>query len=60
MFKIMQKLKTAKHNVKDWSKKYFGNIHDKLTRNVQKIEYVEGRLTAQPNSYRFQAWMHRP
>jgi len=56
----MQKLKTAKHNVKEWSKKYFGNIHDKLTRNVQKIEYVEGRLTAQPNSYRFQAWMHRP
>ena len=46
MFKIMRKLKTVKHDIKDRSKKHFGKIHETRTRNAQKIEHVKGRVIA--------------
>jgi len=44
MFNFAKKLKIIKHEVKGWSKTHFGNFHDKLSRNTQKIEYVEDKL----------------
>ena len=38
MYKIMQKLKRVEYDVKDWSKRNFGNLNDKLTENTLKIE----------------------
>ena len=52
MFKIMRKLKIVKYDVKDWAKKHFGNIHDKLAKDGHKIDYVEERLLVDPNSHR--------
>ena len=46
------------YNVKDWSKRNFGNINDKLTKNALKIEYVKERL-ANPMSHRFNSWMQQ-
>ena len=59
MFQIMQKLKSAKHDLKAWLKRNFGNFKDKFGKNTEKIEYVEERLIANPNSYRFNSWMQR-
>ena len=41
MFKFTKKLKTITQVAKDWSKKRFGNTHDNLTKNAEKIDYVE-------------------
>jgi len=59
MYKIMRKLKLVKLKFKDQSKKHIGNVHDKLSKNAQKIKYVEERFLSNPDSYRFNSWMHR-
>jgi len=53
MFQILRKLKSVNREVKDWSKRNFGNFNEKLTKNTEKIDNVEERLIANPNSYRF-------
>ena len=59
MFQFAKKLKLIKHEVKDWSKNHFGNYHDKLSKNEQKIEYVERQLFNSPHSFRLNSWMIR-
>ena len=58
MFKFVKKLKTIKYEIKDWSKKHFGNLHDKITKNGKKIEYVEERFLLDSNNYRFNSWVN--
>jgi len=36
MFKLCKKLGATKHEIKGWSKKQFGNLHERLTENAQK------------------------
>ena len=59
MFNITKKLKLIKHEVKGWSKNHFGHFHDKLSRNTQKIEYVEDKLLTNHNSFRLNSWLTR-
>ena len=59
MFQFAKKLKLIKYEVKDWSKNQFGNYHDKISKNEQKIEYVERQLLNSPNSFRLNSWMIR-
>ena len=58
MFKLFKKLKIIKYEIKDWSKKQFGNLHEKLTKNATKIDYVEEWLLSNSNSYRFNSQMN--
>jgi len=44
MFKFCKKLENIKYEVKDWSKKQFGNLHDKIFKIKQKFDYVDGKL----------------
>jgi len=59
MFKLMRKLKHVKLKTKEWAKKHLGNTYDKLAKNACKIDYVEGKLIQDSNSYRLNSWMHR-
>ena len=59
MFKIAKELKIIKQEVKCWSKNHFGNLHNKLTHNSKRIEYVEVKLLANPESIRLNQWMTR-
>jgi len=53
IYRVMRKLRCVKHDVKDWSKRYFGNFNDKLSKNSGKIDHVEERLITNLNSHRF-------
>ena len=59
MFKLVQKLKTRKYEIKEWAKKQFGNIHDKLSKNAVKINYIEDKLLSDPTSHRLNSWIKR-
>ena len=50
MYRITQKLKKVKLDLKMWSKSTFGNFKQKLERNAEKLLHVEQKLVAQPNS----------
>jgi len=52
MFRLAQKLKSIKQHLKEWSRNFLGNTHQKLILNSQKIEIVEEKLSNQPESYR--------
>jgi len=58
MFKLAKKLKMLKYEIKDWLKKQFWNIHDKLAKNTTKIEYVKDKLLADPTSNRLNSWIN--
>ena len=57
MFKLANKLKIILHEVKGWSKNHFGNLHNKIVHNTQKIDHVEEKLLSNSESFRFNAWM---
>ena len=59
MYQVALKLKKVKSELKVWAKNQFGNFHDKITKNEDKIKYVEDKLLAQPNSLRLNSWMFR-
>jgi len=59
MFQLTTKLKFVKHELKSWARNHFGNFHDKVTANENKIEYVEGKLLINPLCFRFRSWMSR-
>jgi len=59
MFKLTRNLKNIKQAVKGWSKNQFGHYQDKITTNMQKIEYVENKLIDNPDSYRLNSWLQR-
>jgi len=56
---IEHKIRCVKYDVQDWSKRYFGNFNDKLTKIAVKIDYMEERLIANPNSHRFNSWIQQ-
>ena len=59
MFKLVQKLKMLKYEIKGWSKNQFGNLHNKLAHNTKQIEYVEDKILSSPDSFRLNTWMTR-
>ena len=58
MYQMVQKLKGIKREMKEWSKIVSENVHEKLTRNAYKIDFVESKLLSNLNSYRFNSWMN--
>jgi len=59
MFILTQKLKHTKQHLKEWSRKFLGNNHQRLSLNAQKIQMVEEKLINQPDSHRLNSWMNR-
>jgi len=55
----MRKLKTIKTELKPWVKSTFGNIQDKLRKNLDKISYIENKLLDSPMSFRLNDWLNR-
>jgi len=53
MFKFTRKLKNVKLELKDSAKSHMDGTYAKLSKNAQKLEYVEERLVVNPNSYKF-------
>ena len=56
MYRVAQKLKKIKLDLKTWSKRTFGNFRSKLERNGEKLLEVEDKLTLQPHSARLNNW----
>jgi len=56
MFRIAQKLKRIKVDLKTWSKCTFGNFRSKLERNNDKLLYVEEKLAIHPHNSRLNNW----
>jgi len=59
MFKLTQKLKRTKYNIKNWAHRFLGNNHQKLVLNAQKIDHLKNLLANQPNSPRLNSWLSR-
>ena len=59
MYRITQRLKKIKLDLKTWSKTTFGNFKNKLERNVDKLVHVEEKLIQSPNSARLNNWHYR-
>jgi len=59
MYRVVQKLKKTKIDLKTWSKCTFGNFMHKLERNGEKLLEVEHKLTLQPHSARLNNWHYR-
>jgi len=59
MYKLTQKLKYVKNQVKGWSKQFFGNSGQKLAQNENKLNMIEEKLLEQSDSPRLNAWMNR-
>jgi len=52
MYRLTQKLKKLKLDLKSWSKRTFGNFKHKLERNAKTLLRIEQRLVAQLHSAR--------
>jgi len=52
MYRVAQKLKKIKLDLKTWSKRTFGNFRHKLERNEAKLLEVEHKLMLQPHNAR--------
>ena len=59
MFILVKNLRLIKYAIKEWSKKQFGNIHDKLVKDAARIEYVEEKLLENATNYRLNTWITR-
>jgi len=59
MYRVVQKLKKIKLDLKTWSKRMFGNFRSKLERNGEKLLAVEHKLMLQPHSARLNSWHYR-
>jgi len=59
MFTIAQKLKQTKQHIKVWAKQFLGNNQRQLQFNAQKIDQIEKKLFANPDSPRLNGWLHR-
>ena len=60
MYQVAKKLKSVKCELKAWAKQHFGNFHEKVTKNEDKIKYVEGKLLDNPSNYRLNSCMVHP
>ena len=52
-------MKGLKQAVKPWSKSTYGNFQDKQRHNLDKINYVEGKLVDAPMNHRLNDWLNR-
>ena len=60
IFQLSKKLKNIKYELENSSNRQFGNFHDKVTKNEQKITYVEEKLLDNPSSFLTELfWMIR-
>ena len=59
MYKIMQRLKNVKLQVKGWAHQFFGNTRYRLDQNEIKLRSVEDKLLLHPDSLRLNDWIHR-
>ena len=59
MYRLTQRLKKVKLDLKSRSKATFGNFKTKLERNTDKLLYVEEKLIQSPNSARLNNWHYR-
>ena len=59
MYRVAQKLKKIKLDLKTWSKHTFENFRHKLERNGEKLLEVEQKLILQPHSARLNNWRYR-
>jgi len=59
MYRLTQRLKKVKLDLKSWSKATFGNFKKKLERNADKLLHVEEKLIRSPNSARLNNWHYR-
>jgi len=59
MYRVAQKLKKIKIDLKTWSKRTFSNFRSKLERNGEKLLEVENKLSLQPHSVRLNNWHYR-
>ena len=59
MFRLAQKLKRLKLDLKSWSKRTFENFKHKLERNAESLLRIEQRLVLQPHSARLNNWHFR-
>ena len=59
MFRLVQKLKKIKLDLKTWSKRTFGNFKYKLKRNGEKLLQVEQKLILQSHSVHLNNWLYR-
>jgi len=50
MYRITQRLKKIKHNLKSWSKATFRSFKNKLERNMDRLLHVEEKIIQSPNS----------
>ena len=50
MFTFTCKLKLVKHELKSWSRTSIGNTYATLSRNVEKINYMEDKLLSWRNT----------
>ena len=59
MYRVVQKLKKIKLDLKSWSKDTFGNFKSKLERNGKKLLVLETKLVQNPNNARLNNWHYR-
>ena len=59
MYRVVQKLKKIKLDLKSWSKATFGNFKCKLERNGEKLLTVEAKLVQDSNNARLSNWHYR-
>jgi len=59
IYRVVQKLKKIKLDLKSWSKATFGNFKSKLERNGEKLLVVESKLVPDPTNARLNNWHYR-
>ena len=59
MFQITRKLHSIKSELKVWSLHRFGNFRQQISKNSEKIQFVESQLLDNPNSPRLNNWHFR-
>jgi len=59
MFRITQKLRATKRELKSWSSRRFGNVRRQVEQNTERLKFVESQLIINPNSPRLNNWHFR-
>jgi len=59
MYQMAIKLRRVKYELRMWAKQHFCNFSEKVEKNEDKLNYVEGKLLDKPSSFRLNSWMAR-
>jgi len=59
MYQMVLKLRRVRYELRVWANQHFGNFAEKVTKNEDKIKFVEGKLLDNPSSFRLNSWMSR-